>query len=96
MSSLCPVRGVLFDRRGGCRVSSQLRADEIKSFCLSFIKANSALVSSHATFDSLEACGDARLAVQVARVLAGGRKSADKPTILAGRSQQKRKRTNAG
>ena len=71
----------------------QLQVEDVKQYCLTFIKSNSALVASHDSFDALESCQDARLAVQVARIIAGGEKggySGAPPGLV--RNQQKRKR----
>lgn len=38
---------------------------------MTFLKAHSGLVTGHPTFGCLEECGNVRLAVQVARVIAG-------------------------
>jgi hypothetical protein len=72
-----------------CASHLQLQAEDVKAYCLSFIKSNSVLVANHESFDALETCVDGRLATQVARIIAGG----DKGALGHGRSQQKRKRT---
>jgi hypothetical protein len=58
----------------------------VKELCFGFIKAHGGLVSSHPTFNCLEECGNAKLAVQVARAIAGGSVVSDSSsTLMSGR-----------